>query len=196
MPETHRAIPNLEKYRDVLYFAAQLDLDPLLQGKLDLSGVIQQTFWDAHAGFVAFRGECESELLAWLRRILANNLIDEIRKLDRAKYDARLEVSMAESSLRLEAVLAADVTPPSNRAVRNEELLRLTQAMLELPEHQRTAVMRHHLQAATLADVASEMGRSKEAVAGLIHRGMTRLRDLLARCDSCGTECYEHRQTS
>lgn len=193
MPENNCSIPDLENYRDVLYFAAQFDLDPQLQGKLDLSGVVQQTLWDAHAGFTEFRGTREHELLAWLRRILANNLIDEIRKLDRAKYDARLEVSLAESSLRLEAVLATDYTPPSHRAVRNEEMFRLMQAMLDLPEDQRTAVLRHHLQGATLALVAIEMDRSKEAVAGLIHRGMTRLRDLLAECGSCGTGGYELR---
>ena len=37
------AFDKSEKYRAVLYFAAQFDLDPLLQGKLDLSGVVQQT---------------------------------------------------------------------------------------------------------------------------------------------------------
>ena len=170
-------------YREALYLAAQFDLDPLLQGKLDLSGVVQQTLLDAHAGFTQFRGTHESELLAWLRRILANNLIDGIRRLDRVKYDARLEVSLAESSLKLEAILAADHTPPEERASHNEEILRLTQAMLGLPEDQRQAVLRHHLQRVTLADVAREMGRTKEAVAGLIHRGMTRLRDLLTEID-------------
>lgn len=183
MSEHHPCCTDLEKYRDTLYLAVQLDLDPLLQGKLDLSGVVQQTLWDAHAGFTQFRGTREFEVLAWLRRILANNLIDEIRKLDRAKYDARLEVSLAESSLRLEAVLAADHTPPEECVCRNEELFRVMQSMLELPADQRTAVLRHHLQGATLAVVAVEMGRRKEAVAGLIHRGMIRLRDLLAESD-------------
>ncbi len=172
--------PDLEKYRETLYLAAQLDLNPILKGKLDLSGVIQQTLWDAHKSFEEFRGKSERDLVAWLRRILANNLIDEIRKLERAKYDVRLELSLAESSLRLEAMLTADHTPPHDKVVRNEDLLRLTRALLQLPEDQRKAVVCHHLHGMKLREVADYFGRTKETVAGLIHRGMTKLRQLLA----------------
>ncbi len=172
------ALPDVEQYRQALYIAAQLDLDPCLIGKLDLSGVMQQTMLEAHTSAAQFRGRTESEVLAWLRRIMAHNLIDAIRRHRRAGYDATLEQSLYDSSMRLEAVLSADDTPPVERAIRNEELLRLTSAMSLLTDDQRLAVTRHHLQGATLVDVAIEMGRSKEAVAGLIHRGMMKLREL------------------
>lgn len=184
MTEPRVGQPDLEKFRDYLHVAAQIDLDPQLRGKVDLSGVIQQTLLDAHIAFENFRGSQESELFAWLRSILANNLIDEIRKLDRAKYDARLEVSLAKTSQRLESVLIGDHTPPDEKAIRNEELQRLTKGLLALTAEQRTAIILHHLHGFRLTDVAASLEKSKEAIAGLIYRGMMRLRDLLGDSSS------------
>src|SRR5262249_2741256 len=90
-----------------------------------------------------------------------------------------LERAVEESSARLEAWLAAEQSSPSQRAEKNEELLRLADALEQLPEAQRQAVILHHLQGCPLAQVAEQMGRSEGAVAGLLHRAFRRLRDLL-----------------
>jgi RNA polymerase sigma-70 factor (ECF subfamily) len=169
----------LEPYRAYLRLRARLDVDPRLSGKLDLSGVVQQTLLEAHQGLAGFRGTGEAELLAWLQQILTRNLLDEIRRLRRAKYDAALECSLEDLSTRVRGDLAADHSSPVTRACRHEELLRLSHALEELPADQQTAVVLHHLQGVPLADVAAQMDRSKSAIAGLLHRGMTRLRDLL-----------------
>ena len=42
--------------------------------------------------------------------------------------------------------------------------------------------MLHHLQGATLAQVAQQLDRSPAAVAGLLHRGLKQLRELLDTC--------------
>jgi RNA polymerase sigma-70 factor (ECF subfamily) len=175
---------DFERFRSYLRLLAQLDLDPRLQGKLDLSGVVQQTLLEAHQGRGAFGGKDDDALLGWLRQILARNLLDEVRQLKRVKFDATLDRSLDESSARLEAALAAEQSSPSERASRNEELLRLAAALEKLPADQQAAVVRHHLQGVPLAEVASELGRSKSAIAGLLHRGLTRLRDLLVNTDA------------
>ena len=38
----------LERFRAYLQLLARLHLDRRLQGKVDLSGVMQQTLWEAH----------------------------------------------------------------------------------------------------------------------------------------------------
>lgn len=171
----------IEAYRDVLYLTAQLNVDRALQGKLDLSGVVQQTMWEAHQQIATFQGSTESELLAWLRRILTNNLMDEVRRIRRVGHDVRLDVSIHQTSARLEAVLAAEHTPPESRAIKNEEWQRLTRSLMQLTVEQRQAVVAHYLQKSTLNEVATEMGKTREAVAGLIHRGVLRLRELMQR---------------
>src|SRR5207302_6375931 len=118
-----------ERYRAGLRLLARLDLDPRLQGKLDLSGVVQQTLLDAHQGQLEFRGQGDAALLAWLKQILGRNLLDEVRKLKRVKFDATHDQSLDELSSRAEAWLAAEQSSPSERACRNEDLLRLAQAL-------------------------------------------------------------------
>ena len=48
-----------------------------LRLRLDPSDLVQETFLEAHRDFPRFTGPTERELLAWLRRILARNLVDQ-----------------------------------------------------------------------------------------------------------------------
>ncbi len=185
MPEpTTTADPQLERYRSYLLLLARMQLDARPQRRLDPSDIVQQTLLEAHAQRPAFAGD-ERGLGAWLRRALVNNLRDALRALRRGKRDVAreqsLEAAVDESSARLANWLAADHTSPSGKAARNEDLLRLADALDELPEPQREAIVLHHLQGWTLADVAQRLERTDAAVAGLLHRGLKRLRELLGR---------------
>jgi RNA polymerase sigma-70 factor (ECF subfamily) len=159
---------------------ARLQLDPRLRGKLDPSDVVQQTLVKAHQNAEQFRGQTEAEQAAWLRRILANTLTDAARKFRLELARGRsLEQALNESSARLEAWLGQSDESPGERADRHEQLLRLAQALCQLPDDQRKVVEMHHLQGSLLADIAREMGRTEAAVAGLLRRGRKRLRELL-----------------
>lgn len=177
---TLRDPERLEQYRSYLRLRARLDLDPQLHGKLDLSGVVQLTLLEAHRALSEFRGGTEAELISWLQQILERNLLDELRRLRRAKYDAARDCPIDEISGRFSLKLATGHTSPFSRASRHEELLQLAAALEQLPEDQQAAIVLHHLQGMPLAEVARQMERSKPAVAGLLHRGMMRLRDRLA----------------
>jgi len=175
----------LERFRAYLHLLARLQIDPALRNKVDLSGVVQQTMLEAYQAGQPFTDQEEEQQVAWLRKILANNLTDEIRKLNTAARNVALERSLQtaleESSSRLQAWLAADQSSPSQRASRNEDLLRLAEALARLPEDQRRAVELHHLHGYPVAQISVELGRSKGAVGALLFRGMARLRELLAQ---------------
>jgi RNA polymerase sigma-70 factor (ECF subfamily) len=176
-------VPEWERYRGYLGLLARQAQGRLPPAKLDLSGVVQQTLLEAARAWGELRAHNEAQKAAWLRKVLAHNLADEVRKLGAGKRDrARersLDAAVEESSARLGACLAAAQSSPSQRAVRHEELLRLADALAALPEDQRRAVELHHLNGLPLAEVARQLGRSKPAVAGLLHRGLDRLRTLL-----------------
>src|SRR5262249_1658997 len=145
------AAMSLEAYRNYLRLLAGVQLDPRLRGKLDPSDVVQETLARAHEKAAQFHGSTGAERAAWLRQILASQLAQAVRRfLQAGKRDAArerdLHAALQESSARLEAVLAAEQTSPSERAVRDEELLRLARALAQLPEDQRRAVELHHLQ--------------------------------------------------
>jgi RNA polymerase sigma-70 factor (ECF subfamily) len=170
----------VRRWHDYLSVLARVQLDPRLRGKIDVSGVVQQTVLEAYQKRAAFQTDHPSQELAWLRRIVANNLADELRKLAAGKRDlARersLEAALADSSARLGAWLAADQTSPSEGAGRNEQALQLATALARLPEAQREALVLQHWHGWSLAQIAEYLGRSRAAVAGLIKRGLQQLR--------------------
>ena len=173
----------LERYRPYLLLLARMRLDLRLRGKLDASDVVQQTLLEAHQARRQFCGTTEAEEAAWLRQILSRNLANAVRDLLRDKRDVRreqsLEAAIEESSRRLEGWLAAEQSSPSERAARHEQGVRLAAALAGLPEAQREALTLHHLEGRPLEEVARLVGRSREAVAGLIKRGLRQLRHRL-----------------
>ena len=55
----------------------------------------------------------------------------------------------------------------------------LARSLATLPEGQRKAIEMHHLEGLALAEIAAELGTTKAAVAGLLHRGLKALRTRL-----------------
>jgi RNA polymerase sigma-70 factor (ECF subfamily) len=180
-PQSQPADRAIERYRDYLRLLARLQLDQRLQGKLDPSDVVQQTLLKAHQNLGQFRGQSDAELAGWLRRILANTLTDAARgfRLELAAGRS-LERSLADSSARLEAWLVAREDAPDGRFRRHEQTLAVADALAKLPDDQRAAVELHHLKDCPVAEIAALMERSEASVAGLLRRGLKRLRELLA----------------
>jgi RNA polymerase sigma-70 factor (ECF subfamily) len=174
---------SVEAYRDYLLLLVRLQIGPRLRAKVDASDVVQQAILHAHERRAQFRGETEGEWLAWLRAILANGLGATVRRYDAQARDPgrerSLEAELERSSSRMEGLLAAELTSPSERAVRAELLLRLAHALARLPEDQRRVVELHYLKGLAVADVAEEIGRTRPAAVGLLFRGLKRLRELL-----------------
>ncbi len=187
----HGHMRSLVEYRDYLLTLARLQLGMQWQGKLDASDIVQQTILRAHAGIDQFRGQTEAEWLGWLRTILAHVLCSVAREFETAARDVTrelsLEAELEQSSTRLERILAVDQSSPSHAAMRTEDLIRLTQALVRLPEDERRAVELHHLKGMTVADVASEIGRTRPAAVGLLFRAMKRLRRIMSSEEESGT---------
>src|SRR5688572_12153964 len=172
------------QYRSLLYLLARSHIGARHRARLDPSDIVQQTLFDAHQKQGQFRGSTDAERLGWLKQILANNLADAVRGLARAKRDVSrerpLEHDVSDSFTRVEGWLAAVQSSPSQQAVRSEELLSLADALTSLPLPQREAIVLHHLQGVPLAEVGKQLDKSPAAVAGLLHRGLKRLRQLMA----------------
>jgi RNA polymerase sigma-70 factor (ECF subfamily) len=168
----------LELHRGYLRALAQRELGGALDARLDASDLVQQTCLSACRDFSQFQGGEIAEFVAWLRRIHERNLHDAIREhVQAARRAVDREQPMA---ARWDQEIAADRDlSPSARAMANEQAVVLTLALEELPIDQREAVRLRHLEGRPLAEIADRLGRSEEAVAGLLKRGMRSLRKRL-----------------
>ena len=171
----------LDQYREYLLILARLQMDACLRGIIDASDVVQQTLLKAHQCRDQFRGRTEGERAAWLRKILATTMIDTARKFslesDRRGRARELESALGESACRLEALLAADQSSPSERFDHHEQLMRLSAVLARLPSDQRQAIELRHIQELPIVEIGRLMGRSTPAVGGLLQRGMKTLRE-------------------
>jgi RNA polymerase sigma-70 factor (ECF subfamily) len=172
-------------YRSYLTVLARVHLARAgaLRGRVDASDIVQDVLLQAHVAQSQFRGATAAEFAAWLRRILANALIDAHRRHARKKRDAALETSCRDTiegtASRLSELPAPGQTPSQHLAQRERELM-LAAALDTLPDDQRTAVELRYLGECSLEEIAAMMERSKPSVAGLLRRGLEELRGKLA----------------
>lgn len=174
----------IARYEPYLRMLARTQMRRAYQARIGQSDVVQQAMLQAVQGLDGFRGETEAEFRGWLRQILAHHLCHLDRDLHRDKRDIRREQSieqkLAQSSMRLEGLLAGEGPTPSQNVALGEHVLKVADAVERLPESQREAVRLHYLEGLKLAEVAEQLDKTTGAVAGLLHRGMKALRQQLA----------------
>ena len=173
-----------ERYRDLLcVLARQIQMDPRLRRRFDSSDLVQETLLKATQNLDQFRGGTEAELVKWLQGIMENALVDATRKARAQKRDVAQEEAIAvvvkDSSARLQNWLVAPDSSPSQRAEREEQLLRVAAALAKLPEVQRDVVILRDSLDTPIRAIAEQLGRSEKAITGLLLRGRRRLRELL-----------------
>lgn len=158
-------------------------MDRKIQGKLDPADIVQQTMLEAHQALESFRGENVAGQAAWLRQILARNLANAVRDLTREKRDVGRERSihadLDASASQLEGWLAADQSSPSQQAQRHERAVLLADALANLPDQQREAVILRHFHGCSLTEIAEQLNTTSTAITGLLHRGLKNLRKAL-----------------
>lgn len=75
----------------------------------------------------------------------------------------------------------AQIVTPSRAAGAREELGRVEQALQQLPDNQREAVLLSRIAGIGYPEIARQLGISESAVRGLVARGLARLAALLGR---------------
>ena len=175
--------PDLDRFRSFLRLLVEIELSPRLRVKEDASDIVQQTLWEAHRDLPAYRGQTEAELVGWLRTILARNLLNVAQHYHTQKRDVAREQSLAvhldQSSARVAGFLASEQTTPSQAAVHNEEIQQLADGLAQLLDGERTAIVLKHFRGWSLSQISEHLGRPPDAIAGLLKRGLKKLRSLL-----------------
>jgi RNA polymerase sigma-70 factor (ECF subfamily) len=169
----------LASYRNYLRLMADTQMGPALRSHVEPSDLVQEALLEAHRDFGQFNGGTEPELLAWLRRILARNLLDQARRHRAQVRDPRraasLEALMEESGSGLVAVVAARGSSPSSYASRREQAVLLADALERLAPDYREVIVLRNLQELPFEEIAQRLGRKPGAVRMLWVRALEKL---------------------
>lgn len=174
-----------ESFRKHLLSLAHRELPAGLRGKVGASDLVQNTAFDAHSAFRAFRGSTTEEYYAWLRTILRNNVIDAVRQhKNTQKRAANLEFSLDTTQGRLEGEkFAIPQGSPENSAIRREDASVVAAAIIRLsPEHQKVLRMRYW-EGLSFIEIGRRLDRSPDAARKLWYRALERLQNELR--DAC-----------
>lgn len=178
----------MQLHASYLRLVVASQLDERLRTRVSSSDVVQETFFEAHRDFPAFRGATPEEFLGWLRRILMNNLLRAVEQhFKAAKRDVRREVSIDrarncpdKSSPGPAVQLAHWGDSPSASMHRRERADTLDQMLETLPDDYREVIRLRHQEGLDFAEIGERMGRTSGAVRMLWLRGIKRLRHLYA----------------
>lgn len=170
----------LRRHRPYLKLIAQRSLDARVVVRVDPSDIVQQACLEAYRDLPAFRGASEGEWIAWLRRILQNTIAQTVEQhvltQKRAVHRERSLEALLEPGRPLGEFVELEGSSPSQRVLRGEAAVRLAEAIAMLPQDQAEAIRLRHLEGWTLERLAGHFGRSEAAVAGLLKRGLRKLR--------------------
>ena len=166
----HEALP----LRDILYRSAFR----MSRNHADAEDLVQETMMKAYAGFHSFRRE--TNIHAWLSRILINSYISDYRKKRRQPMQYSTE-EVTEQRLvdTYSRTAPAGLRSAEDQAIESLPDHDIKAAMQALPQQFRDVVYYADVEGLRYQEIAAIMNTPTGTVASQLHRGRRQLRRLL-----------------
>jgi RNA polymerase sigma-70 factor (ECF subfamily) len=177
----------LDRHRARLRRMLALRLDQRLQGRVDPSDILQDTFLEATQRLAEYARQPDMPFYLWLRFFAGQRLlITHRRHLGTGQRDAGREVSVYRgtmpeaSSAALAARLLGRESRPSEIAVRAEIKLRLQDALNQMDPLDREVLALRHFEQLTNAETAGILQIQEAAASKRYIRALKKLKNILA----------------
>jgi len=161
-------------------------LDQRLQGRLDPSDVLQESFIDFAQALPSYAQNPDAPFHLWLRCIVGRKLRALHRQhLGTEKRDAKRDVSIYQdavpeaNSASLAGQLLGKLTTPSQALQRAEIQLHIQNAICDLDPEDREIISLRHYEQLNNRDTAAVLGMSEAAASIRFIRALRRLKDRL-----------------
>jgi RNA polymerase sigma-70 factor (ECF subfamily) len=176
----------VNKHRPRLRRIVALRLDRRLQGRVDPSDIIQESFIDAARRLPEYAKNPSTPFFIWLRRLTGQRLIEQHRRhLGAQARDASREVSLYHGAFPeattadLAANLLGEFTSPSQAVIRIEQTRRLQEALDSLEPIDREILVLRHFEQLSNGEASEVLNLDKSAASKRYIRAMERLKDVL-----------------
>jgi len=174
-------------HRERLERMVRLRMDRRLQGRIDSSDVLQETYLEAARRVAEFARQPTTSVYLWLRFLTAQKLVDLVRRhLGSKMRDAGQEISLHRgalpqaSSVSLAAQLLGHFTSPSQAVIRAETQLRVQEALNSMDPIDREVLALRHFELLSNGEVAQVLGLTKAAASNRYIRALKRMKDVLS----------------
>ncbi|HEY7308649.1 MAG TPA: sigma-70 family RNA polymerase sigma factor [Gemmataceae bacterium] len=185
-PEALREL--FSRYRDRLKRMVHLRLSRRLQGRVDDSDVIQETYLEISKKLPEYVQAPELPLFLWLRHMTGLKLAEVHRRhLGTQLRDADREVSLHRGglpeadSVSLAAQLLGKLTTPSQAAIKAEQRIYVQEALNSMDPIDREVLALKHFEQLSTSEIAQVLGLSKAGAGSRYLRAIKRLREILER---------------
>jgi RNA polymerase sigma-70 factor (ECF subfamily) len=176
------------RYRDRLKRMVRLRLSRRLQGRVDDSDVVQESFLDIARNLPDYVRQPRLPFFLWLRHLTGLKLAEVHRKhLGTQLRDADREVSLHRGglpeadSVSLAAQLLGHLTTPSQAAIKAEMRLHVQEALNSMDPIDREVLALKHFEQLSTSEIAEVLGLSKAGAGSRYLRAIKRLREMLSQ---------------
>lgn len=138
------------------------------------SDIAQEAALRAFIHFDEFEGSTEGEWIAWLKTILNSRATQSFRDAGRKKRGDGAKHLPLDSPKAMEEPAIQQTA--SQAVAFKEQWHQLLGLFHQLPENQQTAIRLCRLEDLSLAEAGQQLGKSADAVTGLLKRGLETLR--------------------
>ena len=138
--------------------------------------LLQEVFLAAFEDLHKFEYRSPGSFFRWLARIADHMVTDGVRFQNRQKRKAEIERLRTDSYPQ--GADPADSKTPSRILAQQEALDALLVKLNALPEQYREVILLAKIEGLSTLEMAERLGKSREAVALLLHRAIQRFREL------------------
>ena len=174
------------RYRDRLKRMVHLRLSRRLQGRVDDSDVLQESYLEISQRLPEYVKDPKLPFFLWLRHMTGLKLAEVHRRhLGTQMRDADREVTLHRGglpeadSVSLAAQLLGKLTTPSQAAIKAETRLYVQEALNSMDPIDREVLALKHFEQLSTSEIAEVLGLSKAGAGSRYLRAIKRLREIL-----------------
>ena len=170
-------------YHATLHGILDGQIDDTMRRHVDPDDVLQETYIAAFRAVTGCEFEGPGGFYKWLETIARNQLRDRQRALGRQKRDVGREVAhqpvTTASYPDLVQRLASPQSTPSRHLAKAEATAAVMSCLARLTDDQRAVVRMRFLEGRPVAEIATALGKTENAIHVACHRSLNELRQLL-----------------
>jgi RNA polymerase sigma-70 factor, ECF subfamily len=150
-----------------------------LRDSADADEAVQDAFVKAFMHIGSYKDEWPFEV--WFTRILINGCLDRLKARRRRERWVVPMIDSSGSDREITEIMPARGPSPEDSVLLNERRRRLSDALAQLPERQRTIFMLSHYEGHSSKEVSAMTGLNESTVRVHLFRAIRKLRGLLTR---------------